>query len=250
QLVDEDRHRRARARVRRAAEAAELFGGSAARRGSMKPELVRVLEVGNTLGEGVLWDAAAQTVWWTDIHSALLYRYRWGARQPAALALPERLCAFALPDDADVIIAAFASGFARYDVARGEREWLARPEADYVGTRFNDGRVDARGRFWCGTMVEADVATNGAGKPVLGSLYCLDGRTATAKLRGIRIPNSLCWNRAGDTAYFADTPERTIWAFDFDAARAELTNRRVFATTRPGAEPDGSCVDSADFVWN
>src|SRR5690606_34464157 len=131
QLVDEDRHRRARARVRRAAEAAELFGGSAARRGSMKPELVRVLEVGNTLGEGVLWDAAAQTVWWTDIHAALLYRYRWGARQPESLALPERLCAFALTDDSDVIIAAFASGFARYDVARGEREWLARPEADY-----------------------------------------------------------------------------------------------------------------------
>src|SRR5690606_15430254 len=163
---------------------------------------------------------------------------------------PERLCAFALTDDADVIIAAFASGFARYDVARGEREWLARPEADYVGTRFNDGRVDARGRFWCGTMVEAEVATDGAGNAVRGSLYCLDGRTATPKLGGIRIPNSLCWNRAGDTAYFADTPERTIWAFDFDAARAELTNRRTFATTRAGAEPDGSCIDSVDHLWN
>src|SRR5690606_5813517 len=118
QLVDENRHRRARARVRRAAEAAELFGGTAAKR--MKPELVRVIEAGNTLGEGVLWDAAAQTVWWTDIRSALLSRYRWGAREPDRIELPERLSAFALTDELQVIMAAFASGFARYDLSRGE----------------------------------------------------------------------------------------------------------------------------------
>src|SRR5690606_17701275 len=152
QLVDEDRHRRARACVRRPAEAARPSGRSPAKR--MNAELTQVLEVGNVLGEGVLWDAAGQAVWWTDIHAARLYRYRWGARQPDCLELPERLCAFALTDATDVIIAAFASGFARYDVARGEREWLARPEAAYVGTRFNDGRVDRQGRFWCGTMVE------------------------------------------------------------------------------------------------
>lgn len=216
----------------------------------MNAELTQVLEVGNVLGEGVLWDAAGQAVWWTDIHAARLYRYRWGARQPDCLELPERLCAFALTDATDVIIAAFASGFARYDVARGEREWLARPEAAYVGTRFNDGRVDRQGRFWCGTMVESEVATDAAGNAVRGSLYCLHGRTATAKLGGLRIPNSLCWNRAGDTMYLADSPERTIWAFDFDPGRAELTNRRKFATTRSDAEPDGSCIDSADYLWN
>jgi sugar lactone lactonase YvrE len=216
----------------------------------MKPELTQVLEAGNTLGEGVLWDAANRCVWWTDIQSARLYRYRWGSREPECRELPERLCAFALTDNANVIVAAFASGFARYDLASDHCEWLARPEASYTGTRFNDGRVDRQGRFWCGTMVEAGEAQDGAGNAVLGSLYCLEDGTATPKLASIRISNSLCWNRAGDTVYFADSPEKTISAFDFDASGATLGNRRVFARTKGDAVPDGSCVDAEDCLWN
>lgn len=215
----------------------------------MQPELTHVLPVGNTLGEGVIWDTVGQCIWWTDIHEARLYRYDWRSGRTETRALPERLSAFALTADPNVLIAAFASGFARYDLERDRCEWLARPEAGYTGTRFNDGRVDRQGRFWCGTMVEGPTATDDSGKPVRGSLYCLQGGTAVRKLGDIRIPNSLCWNRAGDTLYFADTLEKTIWSFDFAAAEATLANRRTFARTR-GSGPDGSCIDSDDCLWN
>jgi L-arabinonolactonase len=59
----------------------------------------------------------------------------------------------------DELITAFESGIALYnpylEPALDELTWLARPQADVRGERFNDGRVDGRGR-WCGTMVEED----------------------------------------------------------------------------------------------
>ncbi len=33
---------------------------------SVRASLVGIVEVGNTLGEGVLWDDVGGRVWWTD----------------------------------------------------------------------------------------------------------------------------------------------------------------------------------------
>ena len=70
------------------------------------------------------------------------------------------------------MIVAFESGIARFDVASGMVQWLARPEAGGTGRRFNDGRADRQGRFWAGTMVEdADKAA-----PDSATVYCLTAR--------------------------------------------------------------------------
>ena len=216
----------------------------------MMPRLARIVESANTLGEGVQWDPTSRSVWWTDIQAARLLRYDWLSQQLEIHELPERLGAFALTNEPDVIVAAFASGFARYDLRTRALDWLDRPELGYTGTRFNDGRVDRQGRFWCGTMVEAEAATDAAGNPATASLYCLAEGVADRKLTGLAISNSLCWNAAGDILYFADSPERTIWAFDFAAETAALSNRRVFARTGDDAVPDGSCIDAEDCLWN
>ncbi len=216
----------------------------------MNFELLQVIKVGNRLGEGVQWDVQRQSIWWTDIQAARLYRFHWRAQELEYYELPERLCAFALTSDPNIIVAAFASGFARYELDSRACQWIDRPEFHFKGTRFNDGRVDRQGRFWCGTMIESDQATDSNGNLVKGSLYCLQGKSAICKLRDIRIANSLCWSKDGTTAYFADSPEQTIWAFDFDPAGANLSNRRVFARTAGNAVPDGSCVDHEDCLWN
>ena len=64
---------------------------------------------------------------------------------------------------------------------------LDRPDSIIPGIRFNDGRVDRRGRFWSGTMVEDPQCT------ASGSLYSVDG-TAEIRchVRGIRISNGRC----------------------------------------------------------
>jgi sugar lactone lactonase YvrE len=207
-------------------------------------ELVEVIPVGNTLGEGVLWDVRRQRLWWTDIQERLLFRYDPERRALEQFALPERLGSFGLVAGSDGIIAAFESGFALYHPESEQLDWLARPSPEHPDIRFNDGRVDRQGRFWAGTMAEN-------GGAAAGKLYCL-GCTGAAEVHvtGIAISNSLCFSPDGARLYFTDTPTRTIHRFDLDPATGAISNRQVFATTPEGAFPDGANVDCEGFVWS
>jgi sugar lactone lactonase YvrE len=207
-------------------------------------EPIDTIRVGNTLGEGVLWDADSQTLWWTDIHDRKLYRHDYRARRTEAIAMPERLCSFGFVRDSGNLIAAFESGLAFYDPSSGATEWVARPPAR-AGVRFNDGRIDRQGRFWAGTMVEAE------GLDEKASLYCLEG-SGKLQIResGIAISNGICWSPDGKRFYFADSPLQTIFAYDFDATSGAISNKRVFAKTPPGAYPDGANVDAEGFLWS
>jgi len=56
-----------------------------------KAELVDVIPAGNTLGEGILWDARGERLWWTDIQERQLLRCEPNGHRLERFALPERL---------------------------------------------------------------------------------------------------------------------------------------------------------------
>lgn len=216
--------------------------------------LLNIIKVNNILGECILWDDSSQSVWWTDIHSAVLYRYSFNENTIEKFALPERLCSFGFTENDERLICAFASGFAFYTPRSATLEWLYRPEEKFSNTRFNDGRVDRQGRFWSGTMVEGEQATDESGKNVKGSLYWIaskeGGKEHGKVLSDIQIPNSLCWSSDSQTAYFADSPSKQICAYDFDTESATFSNKRIFVTSEGPADPDGSVIDAEGYLWN
>src|ERR1700689_3467877 len=107
------------------------------RSGERIMDLIQTIPVGNTLGEGVLWDVESQSLWWTDIQRRELLSCDWVSRQLTRFATPERLGSFGLVGDSDKIVAAFESGFAYFHPASGGIEWLARPLHGTTGLRFN-----------------------------------------------------------------------------------------------------------------
>lgn len=198
----------------------------------------------NTLGEGPVWDGAEGALYWVDIQEGLLQRWDPGTDRVESWTMPERVGALALRATGGLVLA-LASGFALFDPETDRLERGAAPEAHLPGNRFNDGKCDARGRFWAGTMDDAALH-------LTGSLYRLDPDGACAAMAtGIGITNSLAWSPDNATFYFADTLRGTIFACDFDLDGGTLGNRRVFATTdaQPGA-PDGSTVDAEGYLWN
>lgn len=208
-----------------------------------RADLVEIIPVGNTLGEGVLWDPIEKRVWWTDIQELRLFRHDPATRALQTFDLPERLGSFGFVAGSDEIIAAFESGFAIFHPESRRLDWLARPDHGAKNLRFNDGRVDRQGRFWSGSMVE------GKGQPT-GKLYCLRGKTAEVHLTDIAISNSICFSPDGRYLYFTDTPKREILRYDIDPDTSFIGNRTVFARTPRGAFPDGSNVDAQGCVWN
>jgi sugar lactone lactonase YvrE len=206
---------------------------------------IDIIRVGNVLGEGIVWDSRREVLWWTDIQSRRLHRLDWQHGSMKVLDTPERIGSFGFVAGSEQLITAFASGFALYDPYEKSVTWIARPEAHVSGVRFNDGRVDRRGRFWSGTMVED------AGTAATGSLYCIDsGGEARCHLRGVRISNGLCMSPDGARLYFADSPTRTINVYELIEPEGRLGTPHHFALTPEGAVPDGAAVDAEGCVWS
>lgn len=209
----------------------------------MQAEPIAVIRVGNALGEGVLWDDRTQAFVWTDILAQKFFRLPWRAAEPEVIELPERLGSFALTADPHIIVAAFADGFARYNLASGAIRWLAKPELA-PGVRFNDGRADRFGTFVAGTMVEDVVA---AGGDSAGALYRLEEDNSLSQLlHGFHISNSLCWSPDGHSMYHSDSPAQAITEYSYDVLGARY--RKVIATFDDGF-PDGATVDAAGRIW-
>jgi len=130
--------------------------------------------------------------------------------------------------------------------------------------RGNDGVVDPQGRYWVGTMNDPKVTEpkEEGEKPVrsrvyialmgnLGVLFRLDpDLTLHRMIEGVTIPNGTSWSLDGKTMYFADSPTKNIWAYDFDGSTGNISNKRVFFhVEEEDGVPDGHVMDQEGYIW-
>jgi L-arabinonolactonase len=196
------------------------------------------------LGEGPLWCPLTQRLWWLDVADPHLYCADGQGRLLHQWKLPKYPGSMALRSDASVLLV-FRHGPAVFHPDDGSVQWLEMPGLALGETRFNDGKCDRLGRFWCGTM---DRRTERA----IGSLYRMDDLQRITEMDSafVTIANGIGWSPDNRTMYFADTPALCIYAYDYDLAQGSISNRRVFARFEPGVGgPDGLTVDSEGGVW-
>ncbi len=203
-----------------------------------------VLDVKASLGECPVWSVADQALFWVDINAPSLNRFDPESGTNTAWPMPASIGCFALRMRGG-FIAALRDGIWFVDrEGRLERK-IADAPYDPAHHRFNDGRVDAQGRFWAGSMNEKRDASTAV-------LYRLEANLAlTPIIPDIMISNGLAFSPDGRTMYHADTAIRAIHAYDFDAANAAISNRREFARFGgEGERPDGAAVDSEGCYWS
>ena len=202
-----------------------------------------VLDAQAELGEGPVWDPAAACVYFVDILRGLVHRFDPATRRVRTYEAGCAVGAVAPTDRGDLVLAV-RDGFARLNPSDGHVEMIAEVEADRPDQRMNDGKCDAAGRFWAGTMALDE--RSGA-----GALYRLDpdGRVETM-IERVSISNGLDWSDDGRLMYFIDTPTQSVDVFDFDLARGAIANRRSLARIdRVDGSPDGLTLDAEGFVW-
>lgn len=200
-----------------------------------------VAELACDVGEGPVWDAAAQALWWTDIPAGLVHRLEPGAGTAERFDVGVMVGALALREAGGLVLAA-RGGFYAWDASSASPALLAQVDAGQPARRLNDGTCDAQGRFWAGAM---DVgAAPGAG--VLCSLE-RDG-TVVRRLSGLTVPNGVDWSADGATMYVVDSATHRVDVLDV-APDGELSNRRPFVTLPDSVLPDGLTVDAEGGVW-
>ena len=194
-----------------------------------------------------MWDDRNGLLYWIDIEGQQIGALSVATRRWATVSTVHKFGSIALTGKSGQLLAASETGLHVIELTDAgvvELVSFGAPETHLPANRFNDGKTDRQGRFWSGTMDDAEVARTGA-------MYRLDpDGTLHRKWSDVGIPNGLCFSLDGTTMYTADSMNRTLWAAPYDTAAGEPGPRVVLARTEEPGSPDGSTVDEFDGIWN
>ncbi|GGI43948.1 regucalcin-like protein [Paenibacillus marchantiophytorum] len=202
-----------------------------------------VLDAKATLAEGPSWYAKEEKLYWVDIIGQKFGRFDPATGENEDYSIGEHVGAVVPAGDNKVMLAT-QSGFQWYDLLDRKLTALIDPEAHIPGNRFNDGKCDAQGRFWAGTMDNAEQSESGA-------LYVLDTDCSYRKVfDGVGVSNGIAWSLDEKEMYYVDSMKKLVYSFDFDAERGQISNPQVLIDFRDEQGfPDGMTIDEEGMLW-
>ena len=104
----------------------------------------------NQIGESPVWSGAERALYWVDVEGKSIQRWREHDHSLQSWDVGEAIGCIGLRAKGG-LVGARLTGFFFFDTTSGKLTPIADPEADVPDNRFNDGKVDRRGRFWAGT---------------------------------------------------------------------------------------------------
>jgi sugar lactone lactonase YvrE len=195
------------------------------------------------LGEGPVWDHKLQKLYWIDIQSRKIYRYDPLSKQSESWEL-DQMVGCVVPTGDGKLLCALQDRLIELNTADGTQLVLSSIEEGSPDIRCNDGKADAEGRLWVGTL-------HMPGENHKAALYKFDATLVPEKqVDNLSMSNGLGWSPDNRYMYLVDTPEKHILKFDFYPEEGKVTNKSVILTfADEEGSPDGMCVDTEGMVW-
>lgn len=193
--------------------------------------------------EGPLWVDADAALYWVDaFEEPSVQRFEPETGAFASWCMPAAITCLA-PRKGGGLLAAMVGGF-HFIGPNGVEELVALPDGMVEDEILCDGKCDCAGRFWC---VSLDLNL----KEPIGNLYRLESdRHCSVVDRGFITGNGVAFSPDYGILYVADSRAETVWAYDFDAERGTIANKRVFFSSRDiVGRVDGATIDSDGNYW-
>ncbi|OYU45246.1 MAG: gluconolactonase [Burkholderiales bacterium PBB4] len=204
------------------------------------------------LGESPFWHPTEQTLYWVDIPGKKILRANVYMGTVQVWDMPSEPGCIA-PAAAGGLVVALRHGIFRAPDWGGALIPLASLPYDTAQVRANDGKCDARGRFWVGTIDEPKANRAAA----LFSIDCRAGAPVVVRhAQDALTGNGLAWGLDGRTLYWADTPDHVIYAWQYNPEDNTVAHKRVFKRferrkddwtyldTSYQGRPDGAALDA------
>jgi sugar lactone lactonase YvrE len=203
-----------------------------------------VVPCANALGEGPHWDPRSQVLWWIDVIGCKLSRYTLADQTVQEWETPRFPAAIAQYGESALVING-RNWTAHFDPNTGSWTTLDLEGIDFSVERLNDGRVDAMGRWWTGSMDRQL-------KAPIGGLYCWSsGNQWVRHADGIELGNGIGWSPDSRWIYVTDTPARMIYRYAFDLEGGQVGARSNWVEIpEGGGHPDGLTVDAEGHIWS
>ena len=195
------------------------------------------------LGEGPLWSARDNAVYWVDILAPAVHRYALASGRVTSWPMPQKIGWLIERRDHPGFIAGLQSGFHELTLDPVICTPIVDPEPHLPGNRMNDAKADRFGRIWAGTM-DADI------KLARGALYCMDAQLqVTQHDSGYLITNGPAFGPRHDCMYHTDTGRGIVYRFDV-STHGKLGNKTEFLRfPADWGAPDGMTVDAEGGLW-
>lgn len=205
------------------------------------------------LGEGALWHDTEQALYWVDILSSQLHRYKPGTGNDAektSWQIPGSSISSVVPCSEGGLLATFADGVKHLDLETGEHRSVIELETDLPDNRFNDGCCDTQGNYWFGSMDNHERANSGRFYRLRsGASSPAAGLKQLEKLGQICITNGPTFSADGQWLYFTDTLAQRIFRAPL-SSNCEIGGIELFVQfTQAQGYPDGMCTDTEGYLW-
>jgi sugar lactone lactonase YvrE len=203
-----------------------------------------LVDCGDELGEGPVWDAEAGLLRWVDLFDGIVQSWDPASGEHRRIEHPGAVGAV-IPRRGHGPLIAAERDLVELDDDGTVVRTLVTLDPDKPGNRLNDCRCDTTGRLWAGTM------STEVGTPGEGSVYRVDSSFEPQReIPETTISNGIGWDPTDAWMYFIDSATYRLDAFEFDAGAGTLGERRTVAEIDPDEGlPDGLAVDAEGGVW-
>jgi len=208
-------------------------------------EVRNIAAAPNSLGESPVWSADESALYWVDINGKRIHKAEYPSLNLQSWETPSHPGMIAVRASGGLIVA-LEDGIYAFNPESEDWQLLAALEPDIRENRPNDGKCDAAGRLWVGTMNMEDHMQPS------GSFYRIDMNLDVEKIFGdIRIPNGLAWSPDDGLMYRTDTRSAMVWRYPFDTGAGTLGAEEEFFpfNVRKIGGVDGAAMDAEGGYW-
>lgn len=203
-----------------------------------------------TLGEGPVWDATRNLLYWVDILEKKIYQYDISKGSVCYWSTSEYI-GFIILKQNNRLIAGLKSGL--YDLILNVDGTVTASLIDIVdenmnNIRFNDGMSDIKGNIWCCTM---DMQN---GEP-LGKYFCYDRALKKTLIDdGYTIANGPALSLDGQLLYTVETGrnkklKKGVYVIQLPHKTLPKSRRLLIDWSHYSSSPDGIITDLVGNIW-
>ncbi len=196
-------------------------------------------------GEGPIWHAEEQRLYWQDSSTGRLFRFDPAAHKHEQVLKTDYIGATTVQADGSLLV--FGRGCGVWRFHEGQLTTVREPMPGE--SRFNDVAADPMGRVFAGSMPIDDPDAPGKHNR-LGRLYLFDtDLTCRVVEENLGCANGIGFSLDRKTMYYVDSPAYQIYAYGYDINSGDISARRTLAPVDAPLIPDGLTVDENGCVW-